>query len=194
MDPKTLDEWIAALDAEDEALSQRQTLVRAARALLAELRADEPVEFQGKLADACRAVLRRDPSRSLSPLQVRDEIKAIGFDTDGYSGNLMAAIHGVLKRLVDSKEAQRKPVKDGSVRYFWIGEPDQPTAPAPASPPVPAKQRPVVDVLAPGVSIGSLRTVMDDINELRKVTEGPAFRRGIIYLGNYILDSLDALR
>jgi hypothetical protein len=98
------------------------------------------------------------------------------------SGNLMAAIHGVLKRLVDSKEAQRKPVKDGSVRYFWIGEPDQPTAPAPASPPVPAKQRPVVDVLAPGVSIGSLRTVMDDINELRKVTEGPAFRRGIIYL------------
>lgn len=103
----------------DEELSK----VRAARAALQSLESDEPVEFDGPLADAVRVVLKKNvDTRSLAPTDVRDEVKTLGFDFGKLKhDNPMAAIHGVLKRLLESGEARPKKMKDGSTRYVWNG-------------------------------------------------------------------------
>jgi hypothetical protein len=66
------------------------------------------------LADACRAVLKTTMT-SMTPKEVRDGIKRLGYDLSGKS-NAMASIHSVLKRLAESGNVHR----EGS-QYLWTG-------------------------------------------------------------------------
>jgi hypothetical protein len=68
------------------------------------------------LTDACRLVYR-NAGVPLSPLEVRERLRAIGFDLANYS-NDMAAIHTVLKRLNESGELRAMAVP-GKQIYAW---------------------------------------------------------------------------
>src|SRR5213592_3832416 len=82
------------------------------------------------LTDACRVVLAR-AERPMSALDVRDRLKAIGFDLSKYSSDL-AAIHTVLKRLHRAGELRFVARDPGNRAYDWVkGRPvrfDQPDA------------------------------------------------------------------
>src|ERR1051325_10200913 len=116
---------LAALDEQEQAITKtiqglqdRLAQVLAARDALLVLQSDEPAEFNGKLVDAIRAVLRKVAGQSLSPTQIRDAIKALGYDFSQHS-NPMAAVHGVLKRLKDNDEVKTKIWKNQpGTRYF----------------------------------------------------------------------------
>ena len=57
------------------------------------------------LADACRKILQ-DDERHLKPVEIRDILEAGNYDLSQHS-NPLASIHGVLKRLSESGEAQQ---------------------------------------------------------------------------------------
>jgi hypothetical protein len=61
----------------------------------------EPTVPMG-LTEACRMVLRSS-GRSLTAVDVRERLRAFGFDLEKYV-NALAAIHTVLKRMTDSGE------------------------------------------------------------------------------------------
>lgn len=71
------------------------------------------------LTDACRLVVR-GAGVPVTPMEVRDRIKAIGFDLSKYSNNL-AAIHTILKRLNVSGELRFIPrgTEPGKHAYIW---------------------------------------------------------------------------
>jgi hypothetical protein len=128
MDAAAIRKMIADLASEEDNLLEtakyveaKLDQVRAARAALAALESDPPVKFEGKLSEACRAVLKQS-AKSLSPTEVRDHLIAIGYDL-GQHTNPMASIHSVLKRLAEAKkDVGAKDTKDGSARYFWTGD------------------------------------------------------------------------
>jgi len=68
------------------------------------------------LTDACRLVYR-NAGIPLAPTEVRDRLRAIGFDLDVYS-NEMAAIHTVLRRLNEAGEL-RAMATPGKAVYRW---------------------------------------------------------------------------
>jgi hypothetical protein len=68
------------------------------------------------LTDACRLVYR-NAGIPLSPTDVRERLRAIGFELSNYS-NEMAAIHTVLRRLNDSGEL-RAMAAPGKQIYAW---------------------------------------------------------------------------
>lgn len=127
-DEKFIREQIARFDqAEIELVgeindrSRELEKVRIARAALFPLISDEPVTFQGTLADAIRFVLMAK-NRSLTPVGVRDEVRLIGYDMSKHD-NEMAAVHGVLKSLLDQDEVKTKiwSKEPNVTRYFWRG-------------------------------------------------------------------------
>lgn len=68
------------------------------------------------LTDACRLVYR-NAGVPLSPTEVRDRLRAIGFDLSSYS-NEMAAIHTVLRRLNEAGELRAMAVPGRQI-YTW---------------------------------------------------------------------------
>jgi hypothetical protein len=60
----------------------------------------------------------RTAGGGVSPLDVRRELTANGFDWSGFT-NPMSAVHTVLKRLVRQGEASVRTATDGSRRYEW---------------------------------------------------------------------------
>lgn len=68
------------------------------------------------LTGSCRAVLRSAPE-PLSPLEVKEQLDAMGFDWSSYSSPI-SALHTVLKRLVKRGQALAAD-SDGKVRYCW---------------------------------------------------------------------------
>jgi hypothetical protein len=95
---------VQSLDAQEaqlvtliEKATRQLAQVRQAKAALAGEGDDEPIAFEGKLADAIRTVLIAS-DRSFVPTEVRDAVKALGY-TFKEGSNEMAAVHGVLKRL-----------------------------------------------------------------------------------------------
>src|SRR5215467_5389812 len=68
------------------------------------------------LTDACRLVYR-NAGIPLSPTEVRDRLRALGFDLSTYS-NELAAIHTVLRRLNASGELRAMAVP-GKQIYAW---------------------------------------------------------------------------
>ena len=116
-DYRTLVEERAALD-------RRITQVHAAIATLTAL-THEPAPFAGSLADACRTVLQRTSTRSLTPQEVREELRQLGYALDRHA-NPMAAIHGVLKRLVEAGDASRVAYASGTVYWWGSGPPPPP--------------------------------------------------------------------
>lgn len=70
------------------------------------------------LTDACRVVVAR-AERSMSALEVRERLEAIGFDLSKYSSDL-AAIHTVLKRLNRAGELRFVAREPGTHAYEWV--------------------------------------------------------------------------
>jgi hypothetical protein len=64
----------------------------------------------------CRAALRMNAPRGLTPREVRDFLTTAGFDWSVYS-NGQAALHTVLKRLVRQQEATVAVDREGDTRY-----------------------------------------------------------------------------
>jgi hypothetical protein len=93
--------------------------VRQAKAALAGADDDEPIAFEGKLADAIRTILM-GRERSFVPTELRDAVKALGYAFKPGS-NEMAAVHGILKRLKESGQVKTKEFRNhpGVTRYFW---------------------------------------------------------------------------
>jgi hypothetical protein len=115
-----LNEQETAIVAGMQKFEARLSQVRTARASLLAMESEEPIAFDENLTEACRTVLRSSTD-SFSPTEVRDKVKALGYDLSKHD-NQMAAIHGVLKRIVESGDAKTKEAKDGSgTRYFWVG-------------------------------------------------------------------------
>lgn len=69
------------------------------------------------LTDAIRVVLQRAET-PMTPTEVRDRLRAIGFDLFRYA-NQLSAIHTVLKRLNRAGETQFVARKDGNHAYRW---------------------------------------------------------------------------
>jgi hypothetical protein len=138
MDPSNaVRDAIAALEREEkELLDQHQrtevrlTQVRTAKAALVALENEEPIEFDGKLADAARIALKSVGRRSLTPTEVRDAVKALGYNIEKHT-NQMAAVHSVLKRLHEANEAGVKelPQAPGQRRYYWAANFTEPVPP-----------------------------------------------------------------
>ena len=116
---------------------------RAVETLAAVTGDEEP--FDGSLADAIRAVLKAKRA-SYIPTDLRNRVKDVGY-VFREGSNEMAAVHGVLKRLVENgtvktKEIARDP---GVTRYFWhefANDLVKPAIPAPPRPPNPVKTVP----------------------------------------------------
>ena len=90
-----------ALTAQRTELDARIAQLQHSIAALTKLCGYEPTVPLG-LADACRLVLR-NAGDSLTALEVRDRLEAVGIDLDKYS-NPLASIHTILKRMHDSGE------------------------------------------------------------------------------------------
>ena len=69
------------------------------------------------LTDACRTVLR-NAGRPMTPVDVRDRLRAIGFDLSKYTSEL-AAVHTTLKRLNESGELRFVSGAPGKRAYLW---------------------------------------------------------------------------
>ncbi len=68
------------------------------------------------LTDAIRLVAREGVA--MSPTDVRDRLRAIGFDLTRYA-NEVAAVHTILKRLNQSGELRFLPRAGGKHQYIW---------------------------------------------------------------------------
>lgn len=102
------------------------------------------------LADACRAVLQATPDRFLSPVAIKKTLEEQGYDLKQHN-NVLASIHGVLKRLVESGEAIKSASMGGTSIYKWnpvrqpkldLGKSEQSVAP---------RQRPAIIVPSPKI-------------------------------------------
>ena len=69
-----------------------------------------------ELADAIREVLKQS-EQYRTPRGVRDSLRSSGYDLDQHT-NALASIHGVLKRLVSSREVENLERK-GKTYYRW---------------------------------------------------------------------------
>jgi hypothetical protein len=67
------------------------------------------------LTDAIRLVMR-GTGAPMAPVQVRDRLRAIGFDVAKYT-NELAAVHTILKRLNDAGEVRFLTGRDGKPQY-----------------------------------------------------------------------------
>ena len=97
-------------------IDERMLQIRAAMGNLAALNDPLP-PYEGQMADAIRAIL--SISGMITAKEIRDSLKAMGYDLQKHS-NALAAVHGVLKRLVESQGGVATDRdQDGIVRYFW---------------------------------------------------------------------------
>jgi len=69
------------------------------------------------LTDAIRLVVR-GAGVPMTPIEVRDRLRAIGFDVSKYTNDL-AAVHTILKRLNESGELRFIPRGPGKHQYSW---------------------------------------------------------------------------
>jgi len=66
------------------------------------------------MTDAARQILQA-AAKPLSPVQIKDQLVSMGKDLSGHK-NVMASIHSLIKRLVDSGEIE---TKDNGLTYAW---------------------------------------------------------------------------
>jgi hypothetical protein len=69
------------------------------------------------LTDACRVVLR-NAGKPMTPTEVRDRLRAIGFDLSKYTSEL-TAVHTTLKRLNEAGELRFVAGALGRRAYIW---------------------------------------------------------------------------
>jgi hypothetical protein len=102
-------------------------LVKAIEGINALAQADEAepgalgtlIDVSGGLADAIRTILQ---SSNVPPsaIQIRDQLRAVGFDLDRYPNHL-AAIHGIVGRLKEAGKVEAVEL-DGRTCYRWKTE------------------------------------------------------------------------
>lgn len=119
------DDYAAALDAairEYESLGDQRRVIDERLAQLAQtigtltrLLGHVPTVPLG-LTEACRLVTRAGVP--MTPTEVRDRLKGIGFDLSVYA-NELSAIHTVLKRLNEAGELRIVPRASGKDAYLW---------------------------------------------------------------------------
>ena len=96
------------------------------------------------LTEACREVVRAADPDGLTPVEVKEGLRKMGFDMSGYT-NILASIHTVLKRLAKSgviDEGHPANDKEGKRVYRW--SPFQPAPKKRGVPRPPAKIIPKV--------------------------------------------------
>src|SRR6202022_3301832 len=76
----------------------------------------QSVEEAG-ITENCREVLR-GAKKALTPAEVRDHLESLGHKFK--STNPLAAIHAVLKRLIEGGEVIKTTTDEGDVAYQWI--------------------------------------------------------------------------
>src|SRR5260370_983725 len=129
--------WLSnsALDEQAELLNQRATIdgklaqldrmIEALAPLCDEnvlpatqptLRPPPPSLKDQSLADACRLVMMHE-GRFITPIGIRDTLIKYGYDTSKQT-NLLASIHSICKRFVESGEAEKQTVA-GKAFYRW---------------------------------------------------------------------------
>ena len=69
------------------------------------------------LTDAVRMIVR-GAGVPMTPVEVRDRLRAVGFDTSKYT-NELAAVHTVLRRLNEAGELRFVPRPAGKHQYTW---------------------------------------------------------------------------
>jgi len=122
----TTDDYRRALEAavrEYEALGEQrraidQRLAELAQTIgtLSKLLGLTPTVPMG-LTDAIRLVMR-GVGIPMTPMEVRDRLRAIGFDVSKYANDL-AAVHTILKRLNESGQLRFVPGGTGRPQYIW---------------------------------------------------------------------------
>jgi len=122
----TTDDYRRALEAavrEYEALGEKrraidQRLAELAQTIgtLSKLLGLTPTVPMG-LTDAIRLVMR-GVGIPMTPMEVRDRLRAIGFDVSKYANDL-AAVHTILKRLNESGQLRFVPGGAGRPQYVW---------------------------------------------------------------------------
>jgi len=122
----TTDDYRRALEAavrEYEALGEKrraidQRLAELAQTIgtLSKLLGLTPTVPMG-LTDAIRLVMR-GVGIPMTPMEVRDRLRAIGFDVSKYANDL-AAVHTILKRLNESGQLRFVPGGAGRPQYIW---------------------------------------------------------------------------
>jgi hypothetical protein len=70
-----------------------------------------------KLTDACREVLKKS-DKHITPIEIRNALETGGYDLSQHA-NALASIHGVLKRLVESGEAEPLSHELRGTMYRW---------------------------------------------------------------------------
>jgi len=112
---------------EDEITGLQQTAAGLAKTLREEYVAEDALG----LTEAVRRVFRQNENRGFTALEVRDELKNMGYNLADY-GNHMASIHSVINR-IDSRDISRAGNRgDGKPVFKWIRKvPDVSGAPPP---------------------------------------------------------------
>jgi hypothetical protein len=105
-----------ALGRQRQQIDQRLAELAQTLGTLSRLCGFEPTVGLG-LSDACRLALRGS-GVPMSPVEVRDRLKAIGVDLSRYSNDL-AAVHTTLKRLNEAQELRFIVRGDGEKSYVW---------------------------------------------------------------------------
>jgi chromosome segregation ATPase len=104
---------------------QLEQLVASLQPMASEVPQEAAIIVEGvaelELADAIREVLKQS-DQYRTPRGVRDSLRSSSYDLDQHT-NALASIHGVLKRLVSSREAEQLESK-GKTYYRW-----RPTSP-----------------------------------------------------------------
>jgi hypothetical protein len=59
---------------------------------------------------------------ALTPVQVRERLRSLGFDIAKYKSDFLATVHTVLKRLHAHRKVDTVPLADGKTAYKWITE------------------------------------------------------------------------
>lgn len=103
-------ELVSLRSAIETELAQQSRAIAALAELLG-----EPTDKDIGLTGATLLIVRT-ANRPLAPTEIRDELKRIGYDMEGFS-NPMASLHQILKRLEDKAEIEEAPSTDGKKRY-----------------------------------------------------------------------------
>jgi predicted nuclease with TOPRIM domain len=114
------DELEAELNEVSGQIVQLEQLVASLHPMASEVPQEASIMVEGvadlELADAIREVLKQS-DQYRTPRGVRDSLRASDYDLDQHT-NALASIHGVLKRLVSSREAEQLESK-GKTYYRW---------------------------------------------------------------------------
>ena len=83
-----------------------------------------PLLKETSLNEAVRFALQTSKS-AMSPVEVREALRSLGFNLDKYKTDFLATLHTVLKRLHARREVDVEALPDGKKGYKWITEADK---------------------------------------------------------------------